>query len=691
MNRRRADLQLLDADGWPSVDDNTLTGSVRKTFQQRQRAIELYLKGESVREIVRQTQVECRQLYRLLSRCVATHSDGRPFGFRALVPHQRVRDYTRLKDPKTLAIGGSRGTAGAFELLLERYPKLLIWLQQQLRDRRVFIQQLSTDNGLRLRLRGLSAVHSEFIRECRSVGITAADYPLSADQMGKGALRAMLKSEILRTFGASARAAGAKRLKGLPRSTDDATTPAASRALEVVEFDGHRLDIRLKIVVQDPLGFEQSFEIERVWLLVILDVATRAVLGYHLCLEREYSRYDIIRTIEKALEPHRMLTLNLPGLSYYQGGGFPSVELPELGYATWQWLKLDRAKANLADDTLHALCEFVGCFVDVGPAHSPDDRPYIERFFGTLASTLSSRLPGYTGSNPQDLRRALSDPKSNLRLILSLSELEQVLEVALARYNGTPHSGLNSRTPLEAMHLAVRGRGELLQWLPELKRRTLCLMQSPTLMRVRGYLAQGRRGHVNFHGVRYTNDVLAASAVFLGKQLRCYYNNQDLRTIRAFLPDGTEIGLLKAQGMWGEIVHDLKLRKEIMKLRGKKRLAHALSEQFLEQWIEEKRKQAKSSRRAASELAQKMRTLAEAPTTNALLTLAPPTSLPLADVTKSTALADEVAWRFSTSEVHAETAAAMATASAPTPINPTQKRTRKIKPQQLSIGTGYAG
>jgi putative transposase len=685
MNRRRADLQQLDADGWPSVDYNTLTGSVRKTFQRRQRAVELYLKGESVRDIVRQTQVECRQLYRLLRRCVAIHRDGRPFGFRALVPHQRVRDYTRVKHPKALPVGGSRGTAGAFEHLLERYPALLTWLQQQLRDRRVFIQQLSTDNNLRLRLRGLSAVHSQFLQECRKVGITAADYPLSADKMGKGALRAMLKSEILRTFGTTARAAGAKRLKGLPRTADDATAPAAARALEVVEFDGHRLDLRLKIVVQDPLGFEQSFEIERVWLLVILDVATRAVLGYHLCLEREYSRYDVIRTIEKALEPHRLLPLNLPGLSYYQGGGFPSVDLPELGYATWQWLKLDRAKANLADDTLHALCEFVGCFVDVGPAHSPDERPYIERFFGTLASTLSSRLPGYTGSNPQDLRRALSDPKSNLRLILSLSELEQVLEVALARYNGTPHNGLNSRTPLEAMHLFVRGRGELLQWLPELKRRTLCLMQTPTLMRVRGYLSQGRRGHVNFHGVRYTNDVLAASAVFLGKQLRCYYNNQDLRTVRAFLPDGTEIGLLKAQGMWGEIVHDLKLRKEIMKLRGKKRFAHALSEQFLEQWIEDKRKQAKSSRRAASQLAQKIRTLAEAPTSNALLTLAPPTSLPLADITKRAALTDDVALRFAGGEVDAAAPIATVTALVPPP-----KRTRKIKPQPLSIGTGYA-
>ena len=57
MYRRRADLQQLDADGWPSVDYNTLTGSVRETFQRRQRAIELYLKGERVRDTTAQQSI----------------------------------------------------------------------------------------------------------------------------------------------------------------------------------------------------------------------------------------------------------------------------------------------------------------------------------------------------------------------------------------------------------------------------------------------------------------------------------------------------------------------------------------------------------------------------------------------------------------------------------------------------------
>ena len=145
-------------------------------------------------------------------------------------------------------------------------------------DRRVSIVQRSTDTGLRTRLRGLKHLHDAFLRECRALGLTANDYPFNAEQLGIRSLSAAVRAECLRSFERSAHLAGAIRFKGLPH---EASAPAASQALDVVEFDGHRLDIRLKVVVRDPLGFEQQFEIERIWLLVILDVFTRAVLGYH--------------------------------------------------------------------------------------------------------------------------------------------------------------------------------------------------------------------------------------------------------------------------------------------------------------------------------------------------------------------------------------------------------------------------
>ena len=112
--------------------------------------------------------------------------------------------------------------------------------------------------------------------------------------MGIRSLAAAVRTECLRRFERNARPAGAGHPKELPR--DGKTVLLALQAIDVVEFDDHRLDLRLKVVVKDLLGFEQQFEIERIWLRVIIDVFTRAVLGHHVSLNRDYSRYEVIRT-----------------------------------------------------------------------------------------------------------------------------------------------------------------------------------------------------------------------------------------------------------------------------------------------------------------------------------------------------------------------------------------------------------
>lgn len=611
MSRRKPDFQTVDLASWPTLTWTELDATARDRVRRHIDAIERYASGETVASIENATGVNRRQLYRLLDRALSLHADGRIYGFRALVVYARVTQYTRLL-PVTLR--SERGDAvGALSLLLDQYPRLAAWLILQIGQRRVTLSQIPSDEGLRIRLHGLRSLHQGFLQECRQLGLTVADYPFNTAGRAIRSLSSRVKAELLRGFGTVAVAAGASHLKGLPRA-DDAPAPAATRPYQVVEFDGHRLDVRLKVVVRDPLGFEHEFEVERVWLMVIIDVCTRVVLGYHLAMTREYSRYDVIKTIENALEPRSVPAFTIPGLICLPHDGFASQRLPELAYVSWECIRLDNAKANLAGETLAALCEFVGCAVSAGPKHSPDERPYIERFFGTIASRLSSRLPGYTGSHPRDLRRALADPKSNLRLYVSLDELDELIAYAIASYHGTPHGGLNGVTPLEAMEFFVRGRGQLLAWLPEVRRRTLCLMQSARHCRVRGYLALGVRPHINLYGVRYTNMVLASSAQLIGQSLRVYINADDLRCVRAFLADGSELGVLDAQGAWRVLPHNLTLRREILKAKNSRSSGHMAAENPIDAYVQTKVAAANKSRRAASDAARTLRLLANAPT-----------------------------------------------------------------------------
>jgi putative transposase len=167
MSRRKPELRTIDVNAWPTVAHSELDGAVRRKFEARQQAILRYIAGEPIRAIEESTRFNRRQLYRWLERAQTTHPDGRPFGFRALIHYARIAEYARVRDVQVRGERGSRGAAGALTQLLERYPTLTGWLLLQIKQRRVWLEQVHTDGHLRTRLRGLQALHDNF---CANAG-----------------------------------------------------------------------------------------------------------------------------------------------------------------------------------------------------------------------------------------------------------------------------------------------------------------------------------------------------------------------------------------------------------------------------------------------------------------------------------------------------------------------------------------
>jgi putative transposase len=533
---KRPASEALDVSRWPSININALEEKARDRYQQRATAVERYATGVPIGDIEEKTQLDRRVLYRMIERALQPHPDGRPWGFRALVPGSHTKTYQRCKASTSKRVG----LAGAFSQLLEEYPKLEQLVRQLIVNRDILLVQ----KGDQVYLKNLRNAHNRFTAACRSIGLTAKDYPLNQDQKGRISFGSALRYRMMQDFKDAHRSAGGDRLKPASALAKRHAAPI-TEPFDTVEVDAHRLDLRLKILDQDPYGDEQLIEIERVWLLALIDVFTRAILGYTLCLRREYSRYDVIRTFEKALSPASMPALTIPGLAPIECGGFVSAALPETTCACWRQIRFDHARAHLAADSLNVACELLGCTVDVGPAYQPDERPFIERFFGTVATRFSHRLPGTTGSDPDDILRKLKDPHGDLRLVVSLGELRELLAVWVWNYNGTPHGGLGSAgTPLEAMTAAIRGRRTLLRHLPLSMRGNLCLLQSAHPARVRGHINRGEKPHISFYHVRYTSHRLARTPELIGKPLRVYYDANDIRVLRAFLADATELGVL---------------------------------------------------------------------------------------------------------------------------------------------------
>ena len=383
--------ELRDLSLWPTVDPNALEGPRSEDLLNRIEAVRLYLEPTSVEQIEFATGVQRSHLYRLLRRCIAPHPDGRIRGFRALIPYAHAKRYERTKPVRPTTQTQHAGSSGAMTALLQRHDSLNALLRRCLSDREVYV-------GERGQLCGLHKVHRKFIAACRALDLNANDYPLSQARHGIRSLAPVIRALATQTFASGARAAGALRIAAPWADAKYGDGLPASRPFEVVEFDGHKLDIRLHVHYEDAASVVEDIDVNRVWLLVVLDVYSRAILGWNLVLSAEYDRHDVIRTIQQALLPQRKRRqLSIPGLTYADSGGFVGEVIPALDGACWERLRLDTARANLASDTLDLLCKVVGCVTEAGPLAEPTERPFVERFFGSLGTALSLVGDNYPG------------------------------------------------------------------------------------------------------------------------------------------------------------------------------------------------------------------------------------------------------------------------------------------------------
>lgn len=92
------------------------------------------------------------------------------------------------------------------------------------------------------------------------------------------------------------------------------------------------------------------------------------------------------------------------------------------------------------------------------PKYSPEKKPHIERFFGTVSRGLEELLPGYVGHSVSE-RKALQAKETWAEKImkkggavevpLSMEVFRSLMDRSISIYENTPHTGLCGKTPLE--------------------------------------------------------------------------------------------------------------------------------------------------------------------------------------------------------------------------------------------------
>lgn len=559
-NREALTDEQRDISQWPSVDVTTLPAKVQPLYTRRFEAVSDYLAGKTYDAIRLAYGISPSRLWSLIQRCLQQHPDGQIWGARALVPGVRLRSNQRRAQLKVRSFGARGGHSGALGKLFERFPELKEFVDDLFLKRR----KPGVIHEPRIAVKNL---HKRFLDKCRALGIRS-DYPFTTKWLGKRALGKYLKRLADEKADEVVEARYGRNAARKWKATGEGAASKATRPFEFVQCDGHRIDGFFTIRVPHPTLGVVPAELPRIWLLAIKDVYSRAILGYLIALALEYDADDVMQCIQHAVVPWNPRNLTIPGLKYPQRGGFPSGVIPQAQWVAWDNFWYDNNKANLADITLDLLHEKLHCRVHPGAIDAIERRAILERFFLTFEENGIHRLPSTTGSHSKDVRRDKPEEKA-LKFDIRLEHLEELVEVMLAQFNATPHTALGYRTPLEVIEHYFASGGEV-RHVDEKDRDTATFLVHRDMRTVRGDMKKSRRPYIEYENAVYRNEVLSRSPHLIGSKLTLHVNRRDLRCIKAFLPNGAEIGILTAQGGWGRTPHSLETRRAIGSMRNRK-------------------------------------------------------------------------------------------------------------------------
>lgn len=593
---------------WAPIALEGLPADARALVQRRVTAVKLFIETTKT---LKQIEAECRishdEVRRLVIRCFHIDQDGNVVGFRALLPGQRITKYVRRKstradDTDVLKPGSS---AGAFQALLYRFPDLASFIRNKALGNK-------TDSGPPERGVSVTDLHVGVLEKLRKLGVTDVEYPFNTKSKGYDALRRHVNSLIDRKakqFSETRLMERNQRVQPLPHQ---GRRKMLYRPFERVELDAYTEDCHLAVDVPTPEGFFITVPMERMSLVMVIERASRAALGYEVSFGRNYNSDDVDSALTNAIVPWAPMRLTIPDMAYPVGAGMPSGVIPECAWRLWDLLAVDNALAHISLNTREQLTERLRCAFNLGKVATPESRIIIERFFGTIAKQIQ-RLPSTTGSNARDRRRTHSEANA-VKYGLTFDYLAQTLDVIVAKYNMTPHGGLPGRaTPLQYLREAL-AQGDISRQVFEKDRDGFSLCTTKIPLTIRGNMRKGKRPYIQYKNTTYTNSIIADSPSLIGKQVLGEINKRDARTMNVFLTSGEHLGIAQAAGPWGIYKHTLRQRELLTQRHKMRHLAlDGVSETVnpMDALLKFLGSKARKSKRAASQYAEVLYTLGE--------------------------------------------------------------------------------
>lgn len=547
-----------DLSTWPTLYEPGL-GEVATRFLKRKHAVIEYLGGATDAHLRQRYGLSQKAIYRqIVHRCLKEHPDGQIYGWRGLVPYVRQVPYTRTKP---IEVNGSgRGAAGAMMAMLALEPEL-----REKFDKRI----LKPPSDDRLEEKRNRTSHWRWLLiELRKRGYEIRNqWPFNTEKMGYLSVCRYVKAVLASNPVKGALIEGGKEAKTKMKSGDGVDRPI-ERVFQRVEMDAHKIDGRFCVLYPRGDGSYAPKIAHRIWVIVLLEVVSRAVLGYYLSFRTEVSKYDVFRAIKKALTKWQPRPISFGDETYKEGAALPSGHSDQYVAVCWDETSVDGALAETSNHIRQVLDDLVGSKLldpksSFAARRSKDDRPFIETFFRRLAKGGFQRLTNTTGGSPKG-KQGRDPEKIAVNSRFQVEYAEDLLDALIANYNASEHSNLGGRSPLEYLDFITSRPGS-----PALRyadtegiQRFLSFRK---LCTVRGSLTKGRQPYVNFSNAAHQGEVLSQRFDLIGQKIWVENHIEcDARVALAYTLDGASLGVLRAARPWHKTPHSLEVRSGII-------------------------------------------------------------------------------------------------------------------------------
>jgi len=547
---------------WPKISRAALKPDEDQEFGIREEVLTLRLvDGVSMRSIEKKTGFRRHRTRKLIKRALTPLPNGQPAGFLACIPNLRIKQYERVSERES-------GYAGLMTQFLNKHK---IYEEAE----RICLGKKTRVSKRTVHGRVFKNIYKHFKRLCIDAGVDVlTEYPFTNADEGREAVRNFADRVRGENFLDAVRVEEGSTAYRMAASSGKKHkySPVSPLPYQCAQLDGHLLDAVITVTDYDGDGNEVYLPLARLWLIVLMDVASRAVLGYSISFKHNYSSQDVVNCFAKALDPWQKVLSPNPKPVYLKGAGLPSGVIKQCEGRLFNQLRIDNAMAHRSSWLRDRIMNCGVSEIIYNKPAAPRQNAIVERFMGSLEEMSLHQMGNTTGSNPSDIRRR-NPEKEAAKLRITADHLIQIMDMTVANYNATTHRSLNSRSPLEYIeyhlnqpHLPPRYHtGESIN--------DLSLYERDFSVTIRAKKEQGHPPSVKFKDGIYTSDELRLRGDLENRKAFLRVNVNDIRYGTLFDLKGTYVADVVVDERWLRMEHSLATRQAILKLVNQKYIA----------------------------------------------------------------------------------------------------------------------